>query len=173
MEFYTGHFVLSSSLLDDSGGRLSPLGPHPPLQLWQWVLRLAVGCHQLLLLLLVVVVATALGLSPGVGLALPLHRLGDWGVPGVALCSLGIPILQAKERRDILDVMGGKLLQHLLICYSLVKYNHHRSIGDTRNGIANRGEPLDEGAQRFLGVAGWRGGRSRCPTEHKRSRSWP
>jgi hypothetical protein len=45
--------------------------------------------------------------------------------------------------------VGGELLQHLLIPYSLVKCNHYRSIGDTRNGIVNLREPLNEGAQRF------------------------
>jgi hypothetical protein len=45
--------------------------------------------------------------------------------------------------------VGGELLQHLLIPYSLVKYNHYRSIGDTRNGIANPRKPLDEGVQGF------------------------
>jgi hypothetical protein len=29
------------------------------------------------------------------------------------------------------------------------KYNHYRSIGDTRNDIVNLREPLDEGAQGF------------------------
>jgi hypothetical protein len=45
--------------------------------------------------------------------------------------------------------MGGELLQHLLIPYSLAKCNHYRGIGDTRNGIANLRELLDEGAQGF------------------------
>jgi hypothetical protein len=45
--------------------------------------------------------------------------------------------------------MGGELLQHLLIPYSLVKCNNYRGIGDTRNGIANLREPLNEGAQSF------------------------
>jgi hypothetical protein len=31
-----------------------------------------------------------------------------------------------------------------------MKCNHHRSIEDTRNGITNLREPLDEGAQGFL-----------------------
>jgi hypothetical protein len=31
----------------------------------------------------------------------------------------------------------------------MAKCNYHRSIEDTRNGIVNLGEPLDEGAQRF------------------------
>jgi hypothetical protein len=42
-----------------------------------------------LLLLVVVAAATALGLGPDAGLALPLCRLGGWGVPGAALRSLG------------------------------------------------------------------------------------
>jgi hypothetical protein len=67
------------------------------------------------LLLVVVAAATALGLGPGVGLALPLYSLGGWGVPGMALRSLGALVRQAKERRHILDVVGGELLQHLLI----------------------------------------------------------
>jgi hypothetical protein len=45
--------------------------------------------------------------------------------------------------------MGGELLQHLLIPYPLAKYNYYRSIGDTRNDIANLREPLDDGAQGF------------------------
>jgi hypothetical protein len=70
-------------------------------------------------------------------------------VPGAALRYLGALIHQAEERRNILDVVGGNLLQHLLIPYSLTKYNYHRSIGDTRNVIMNLREPLDEGAQGF------------------------
>jgi hypothetical protein len=97
----------------------------------------------------VVTVATALGLCPNVRLALPLCCLGDWGVPGAAFCSLGALVRQAGERKNILDVMGDELLQHLLIPYSLVKCNHHRSIRDMRNGIVNLREPLDEGAQGF------------------------
>jgi hypothetical protein len=103
----------------------------------------------LLLFVVVVAVVVALGMCPGVGLALPFHRLGDLGVPGVALRNLGALVHQAEECRNILDVVGGELLQHLLIPYSLAKCNYHRSIGDTMNGIMNLGEPLDEGAQGF------------------------
>jgi hypothetical protein len=102
-----------------------------------------------LLLVVAVAVVAALGLCPDVGLALPLCRLGDWGVPGMTLHSLGTLVCHVEERRNILDVVGGELLQHLLIPYSLVKCNHHRSIGDTGNGIANLREPLDEGVQGF------------------------
>jgi hypothetical protein len=56
---------------------------------------------------------------------------------------------QAEEHGHILDVVGGELLQHLLIPYPVAKCNHYRSIGDTRNGITNLREPLDEGAQGF------------------------
>jgi hypothetical protein len=45
--------------------------------------------------------------------------------------------------------MGGEILQNLLIPYPLVKCNYYRSIGDTRNGIANLTKSLDEGAQGF------------------------
>jgi hypothetical protein len=99
-----------------------------------------------LLLLVVVVAAAALGLCPGIGLALPFRHLGDWGVLGTTLYSLGALVHQAEEHKDILDVMSGELLQHLLIPYSLVKCNYHKSIEDTRNGIANLGELLDEGS---------------------------
>jgi hypothetical protein len=105
---------------------------------------------SLLLLVVVVVAATALGLGPDTRLARPLCHLGGWGVPGMALRSLGALVRRAEERRNILDVEGGELLQHLLIPYSLMKCNHYRSIGDTRNDIANLREPLDEGAQGFL-----------------------
>jgi hypothetical protein len=98
------------------------------------------------LLLVVVAVAATLGLGPDAGLALPLCHLGGWEVPGATFRSLGTLVRQAEEHGHILDIVGGVLLQHLLITYSLVKCNHHRSIGDMRNGIANLREPLDEGA---------------------------
>jgi hypothetical protein len=62
--------------------------------------------------------------------------------------------------------VGSKLLQHLLIPYPLAKCNHNRGIGDTRDGVANLGEPLDEGAQRLpwtlldsveVGLVAWPG----------------
>jgi hypothetical protein len=58
-------------------------------------------------------------------------------------------VYQAEELSNILDVMRGELLYHLLIPHILVKCNHNRCIGDTRDGIANLREPVDEGAQRF------------------------
>jgi hypothetical protein len=67
----------------------------------------------------------------------------------MALSGPGALVRHAKERRDILDVVGGEHLQHLLIPHSLVKWNHNRSIGDKRNGVVNLGEPLDEGVQGF------------------------
>jgi hypothetical protein len=108
-----------------------------------------VAASLLLLVVVAIAIATALGLGPDAGLALPLYHLGSWGVPVVAFHSLGALVRQAEERKHILDVVGGELLQHLLIPYSLAKCNHYRSIGDTRNGIANLRESLDEGAQGF------------------------
>jgi hypothetical protein len=64
----------------------------------------------------------------------------------MALCGPSALVRQAKELYDILDVMHGGLLQHLLIPHTLMKCNHNRSIGDMRNGIANLGKPLNEGA---------------------------
>jgi hypothetical protein len=70
-------------------------------------------------------------------------------VPATALCGPGALVRQAKELCDILDVMCDELLQYLLISHALTKCNHNRSIGDTRNGVANLGKPLNEGMQRF------------------------
>jgi hypothetical protein len=67
-------------------------------------------------------------------------------VPGTALCCPGALVCQGEKLYDILDVMHGELLQHLLIPHTLVKCNYNRSIGDTRNGVANMGKPLNEGA---------------------------
>jgi hypothetical protein len=106
----------------------------------------AVGCRQPAFFFFFFTVVAAQGLCPGVGLALPLCHLDDWGVLGTTLYSLGALVHQAEERRDILDVVGHEVLQHLLIPCSLAKCNYHRSIGDTTNGIVNLGEPLDEGA---------------------------
>jgi hypothetical protein len=96
--------------------------------------RLVAASLLLLLLLVVAVVAiaTAWGLGPCAGHgALPLCHLGGWGVPGAAFRS------------------PGTLVRQVVIPYPVPKCNHYRSIGDTRNGIANLREPLDEGAQGF------------------------
>jgi hypothetical protein len=68
---------------------------------------------------------------------------------GTTLCGPGAFVRQAEKLRDILDVMRGELFQHILIPHTLVKRDYNRSIGNTRNGIVNLREPLDEGAQRF------------------------
>jgi hypothetical protein len=83
------------------------------------------------------------------GCALPLCRLGGWGVPSTTFHNHGALVHQVEERGHILNVVCGELLQYLLIPYPLAKCNYYRSIGDTRNGIANLREPLDEGAQGF------------------------
>jgi hypothetical protein len=57
----------------------------------------------------------------------------------------GTFISQAEELYDILDVMSGELLQHLLIPYFLMECNHNRSIGNMWDGVANLGKSLDEG----------------------------
>jgi NhaP-type Na+/H+ or K+/H+ antiporter len=64
----------------------------------------------LLLFVVVIVIAAVLGLCLGVGLALSLHRLGDWGVSGAALRNLGTLVCHAEERINIMNVVGGELL---------------------------------------------------------------
>jgi hypothetical protein len=68
---------------------------------------------------------------------------------GTALCGPGAFVRQAKKFYDILDVMHSELFQYLLIPHTLVKHDYNKSIRNTRNGVANLREPLDEGAQRF------------------------
>jgi hypothetical protein len=70
-------------------------------------------------------------------------------VPGMTLCRPGALVCQAEELYNILDIMRGELLQHLLIPHTLAKCNHNRSIGDTWSGVVNLEKPLNEGAQRF------------------------
>jgi hypothetical protein len=67
-------------------------------------------------------------------------------VLGTTLCGPGALVHQAEELCDIMDVMCGELLQHLLIPHTLAKCNHNRRIGDTRDGVVNLGKPLNEGA---------------------------
>jgi hypothetical protein len=107
----TGHFALPSSLLDNWRGRLSPLGP-PPVAAAAAVGAPASGWlpPAFLLLLLSLPLPPPWACVPALGLLSPLRRLGDWGVPGAALCSLGALVHQVEERRDILDVMGGEFL---------------------------------------------------------------
>jgi hypothetical protein len=70
-------------------------------------------------------------------------------VLGTALYGPSAFVRQAEKLYDILDVMHGELLQHLLIPHTLAECNYNRSIGDMRNGVVNLGKPLNEGAQRF------------------------
>jgi hypothetical protein len=68
-------------------------------------------------------------------------------MPGAAFCSLGVVVRQVEELGDILDVVRGELLQHLLVPHTLAKCNYNRSIGNARDGVVNLGELLDEGTQ--------------------------
>jgi hypothetical protein len=99
-------------------------------------LRLVIAI-DLLLFLVLVLAATSLGSSTHFRLGTLPHLWNRRGVPGTALCGPNALVRQAEELCDILDVMHGELLQHLLIPHTLTKCNHNRSIGDTRNGIAN------------------------------------
>jgi hypothetical protein len=88
----------------------------------------------LLLFLVLVLTATSLGSSAHFGLDTLPCLWSRWGVLGTALCGPGAL------------VMRDELLQHLLIPHTLAKCNHNTSIGYTRNGVANLGKPLNEGA---------------------------
>jgi hypothetical protein len=70
-------------------------------------------------------------------------------MPGMPFCGPGTLVRQAEELGDVLHVMCGQLLQHLLVSHTLSKCNNDKSIGDARDGVVNLGEPLDEGAQSF------------------------
>jgi hypothetical protein len=127
-------------------------GPHPPLQLRRWVPRPAAGCRQPSSSSSCSHHCHCHRMGPGpwhCSRCSPLLPPGWLGSARRGLCSPSALVRQADERGHILDVVGGELLQHLLIPYALVKCNHYRSIGDTRNGIVNLREPLDEGAQGF------------------------
>jgi hypothetical protein len=102
-----------------------------------------------LLLILVVIVAATLSSSSRLGLALLACLRGRRGVPGLALCGRSALVRQAEELSNILDVVRGKVLQHLLISHTLTKCNQNKCIGDTSDGVANLREPLDEGVQRL------------------------
>jgi hypothetical protein len=100
-----------------------------------------------LLLLPIHVLATAL--SSGIyfrltGLPYLRSRLG---VPCTPFCSPDALVRQAEELRDIFHLMGGQLLEHLLISHAMSKSNYNISIGDVGDGVLNLGEPLDEGPQ--------------------------
>jgi hypothetical protein len=66
---------------------------------------------------------------------------------GMSLHSPGTLICQTEELCDILDVVSGELLQHVLIPHTQVKYNYGRRIGDVRYSVTNLEKPLDEGVQ--------------------------
>jgi hypothetical protein len=59
----------------------------------------------------------------------------------------GTAVRQAEELGNVLYVVRGQLLQHLLVPHNLAECNNNRSIGDERDGIVNLGQSLDEGAQ--------------------------
>jgi hypothetical protein len=134
--------------------------------------------HLLVVVVIIAVVAAALSCGSCIGFVILACLRGTCGVPCTTFCGPSALVRQAEELCDILDVMCGKLLQHLLIPHTLVKCNHSRCIGDMRFGVANLREMLDEGTHSPLtptptpGPAVWHGGQSHCSIESKHSRSW-
>jgi hypothetical protein len=66
---------------------------------------------------------------------------------GTALCNPGALVCQAEDLSDVLHVVHGQLLEHLLVPHTLSKCYNDRSIRNARDGVPYLGEPLDEGAQ--------------------------
>jgi hypothetical protein len=66
---------------------------------------------------------------------------------GMTLCDPGTLEREAEELGDVLHVVHGHLLEHLLVTHTMLKRDNDRSIGDARDGVLSLGEPLDEGAQ--------------------------
>jgi hypothetical protein len=58
-------------------------------------------------------------------------------------------VRQVEELDDVLHIMRGQLLEHLLVPHTLPKHNENRGIGNVRDVVPNLGEPLNEGAQWF------------------------
>jgi hypothetical protein len=102
-----------------------------------------------LVVVAVVVAIVVVAIALGVGLTVLSYRRGRWGVPGMALCRPSTLICQTEKLGNLLDVVRGDLLQHLLIPHTLAECNHNRSIGDMRDGVVNLRESLGEGAQWF------------------------
>jgi hypothetical protein len=95
----------------------------------------------------VIVVAAALSSAIHIGLAWLPCLWGRWRMPSRTLYSPGTFVHQAEELGDILHVVRGQLLEHLLVPHTLSKHNYNRSIGDATDGVVNLGEQLDKGAQ--------------------------
>jgi hypothetical protein len=103
--------------------------------------------QQLVVVGLLPILVLATALSSGICfrlVSLPCHwsRLG---VPCMPFCSPGAFICQIEELRDVFHLLGGQLLEHLLISHVLSKSDNNRSIEDVGDGVLNLGEPLDEG----------------------------
>jgi hypothetical protein len=129
-----------------------PLGPRPPPAVA--VAAAAVGAPAsgwllppafFFLFLLLLLPPWASGL-----LSFPTPKAGEECLarPSAALAYF----CQAEELGDNLNVVRGELFQHFPIPYTLAKCNHNRSIGDTRDGVVNLRELLDEGTQSLARV---------------------
>jgi hypothetical protein len=107
-------------------------------------------CHRLvvgvgLLPLPTLVLAAALSSSISFGLPGLPYLWSRLGVPCMPFCNPGALVRQAEELKDVLHIVCGQLLEHLLMSQTLSKSNNNKSIGDAGDGVSNLGEPLDEG----------------------------
>jgi hypothetical protein len=114
----TAWALAPTSRCSDSGGRGSACK------------QLVVVGLLLLLPILVLVLATALSNDICYWLAsLPCCR-SRLGVPSTPFCSPGAFIRHVEELRDVFHLVGGQLLEHLLISHALSKSDNNKNIGD-------------------------------------------
>jgi hypothetical protein len=107
------------------------------------------ACQRLVVIRLLLLLFLATALSNVICLrlvSLPYPQSG-LGVPYTPFCRLGAFVCQVEELRDVFHLVGGQLLEHLLISHALSKSDNNRSIGDAGDDVLNLGEPLNEGPQ--------------------------
>jgi hypothetical protein len=75
------------------------------------------------------------------------HLLVDTCVPSLPFDSPGALDDKVEELKDVLDIVSGELLQHLLVLYSLPECGNDRSKGNAGDGVPYLGKAMDEGAQ--------------------------
>jgi hypothetical protein len=104
------------------------------------------GCTDRRLILtagLLLLLATTLSSGICVGLAGLSCFWSRWRMLGMTLCSPGTFVRHVEELGDVMHVMRGQLLEHLLVPHTLLKSNNNKGIRDARDGVPNLGEPLD------------------------------
>jgi hypothetical protein len=146
LELCTGHRNLPSLLPEGWCDHLSPCGSWPPsaatVSTCQWLVDVVA-----LLLLPILFLADTLSSTICFGFASLSCLRSRLGVPCTPFCSPGALVCQAEELRDVLEIVCGQLLKHLLISHTMSKGDNNRSIGNAGDGVSNLRESLDDGSQ--------------------------